>query len=131
MRQFCTEELCQRPNILLQLETRSQTNPQEIKQMIPNPTPSPNTPFTPPLPPMLQLCQLYTLLIPQSISQSKLVCNKTSFASTFALHHSKYNSNFVMLCCGLPSPGEVRNGHSMFKVSFCTPVSCRQQAPPM
>ena len=34
----------------------------------------------------------------------------------------------VMLCCGLPSPGEVRNEHSMFKVSFCTPLSCKQQA---
>ena len=34
----------------------------------------------------------------------------------------------VMLCCDLPSPGEVRNEHSMSKVSFCTPVSCRWQA---
>ena len=43
------------------------------------------------------------------------------------LEYSKLK-NFVMLCCGLPSPGEVRNEHSMSKVSFCTPVSCRWQA---
>ena len=47
---------------------------------------------------------------------------------SFCLSTKFIAQGHVMLCCGLPSPGEVRNGHSMFKVSFCTPVSCRQQA---